>query len=283
MIAFASSLDQGGVLTKSAEDAAYMLRTMAGYDPKDSTSLSVEVPDYVTQIQKGIKGLKIGFPKEFFSTGLPNYVEQSINEARKVYEKLGAEISDIELPHLDLSLPVYYVLAPAECSANLSRYDGVKYGYRCEDPKNLEDLYSRTREEGFGAEVKRRILIGTYALSAGYYDAYYLKAQKCRRLIANDFQEAFKEVDLIMSPTAPDISFEIGTKTSDPTEMYLQDIYTIPANLTGLPGISIPCGTHNNLPIGLQLISNTLEESILLRAAHHFQLNTEWHKSWPDF
>tara|TARA_B100001013_G_scaffold19680_2_gene11055 strand:+ start:3544 stop:5001 length:1458 start_codon:yes stop_codon:yes gene_type:complete len=283
MIAFASSLDQGGVLTKSAEDAAYMLRTMAGYDPKDSTSLSVEVPDYVMQIKKGIEGLKIGFPKEFFSTGLPNYVEQTINEARKVYEKLGAEISDIELPHLDLSLPVYYVLAPAECSANLSRYDGVKYGYRCEDPKNLEDLYLRTREEGFGAEVKRRILIGTYALSAGYYDAYYLKAQKCRQLIANDFQEAFKEVDLIMSPTAPDISFEIGTKTSDPTEMYLQDIYTIPANLTGLPGISIPCGTHKNLPLGLQLISNTLEESKLLRAAHHFQLNTEWHKSWPDF
>ena len=283
MIAFASSLDQGGVLAKSAEDAAYMLKSMAGYDPQDSTSLNVEVPDYVAEIQKKIQGLRIGLPKEFFSRSFPKHVENSIKESLEVFEKLGAKILDIELPHLELALPIYYVIAPAECSANLSRYDGVKYGHRCENPKDLDDLYMRTREEGFGAEVKRRILIGTYALSAGYYDAYYLKAQKCRQLVANDFQKAFKSVDLILSPTAPDTSFEIGTKTSDPVEMYLQDIFTIPANLAGLPGISLPCGTHNNLPLGLQLVSNTLEESILLRAAHHFQLNTEWHKAWPFF
>ena len=282
MIAFASSLDQGGVLTKTAEDAAYFLKSMAGFDPKDSTSLNTEVPDYVKEIKETIEGIKIGLPKEFFSMNLPRHVEESINEALKVYQDLGAKVVDIELPNLDLSLPVYYVIAPAECSANLSRYDGVKYGHRCKDPKSLEDLYFRTREEGFGEEVKRRILIGTYALSSGYYEAYYLKAQKCRQLIANDFQQAFKSVDLILSPTAPDTSFKIGTKISDPVEMYLQDIFTIPANLAGLPGISIPCGTHNNLPLGLQLISNTLEESKLLRAAHHFQLKTEWHKTWPS-
>ena len=198
MIAFASSLDQGGVLAKSAEDAAYMLKSMAGYDPQDSTSLNVEVPDYVAEIQKKIQGLRIGLPKEFFSRSFPKHVENSIKESLEVFEKLGAKILDIELPHLELALPIYYVIAPAECSANLSRYDGVKYGHRCEDPKDLDDLYMRTREEGFGAEVKRRILIGTYALSAGYYDAYYLKAQKCRQLVANDFQKAFKSVDLIL-------------------------------------------------------------------------------------
>ena len=213
---------------------------------------------------------------------LPEYVEQSINESLKVFEKLGVKIIDVDLPHIDLSLPIYYVIAPAECSANLSRYDGVKFGYRCEDPKNLEDLYMRTREEGFGTEVKRRILIGTYALSAGYYDAYYLKAQKCRRLVANDFKETFKSVDLILSPTAPDTSFALGAKTSDPVEMYKQDIFTIPANLAGLPGISVPCGQHQGLPLGLQLVSDNLEESKILRMAHHFQLNTDWHKSWPE-
>ena len=282
MIAFASSLDQGGVLTKTAEDAAYMLKTMSGHDPKDSTSLNVEVPDFVKEIDKEIKGLRVGLPKQFFSMNMPEYVEQSINESLKVFEKLGVKIIDVDLPHIDLSLPIYYVIAPAECSANLSRYDGVKFGYRCEDPKNLEDLYMRTREEGFGTEVKRRILIGTYALSAGYYDAYYLKAQKCRRLVANDFKETFKSVDLILSPTAPDTSFALGAKTSDPVEMYKQDIFTIPANLAGLPGISVPCGQHQGLPLGLQLVSDNLEESKILRMAHHFQLNTDWHKSWPE-
>ena len=282
MIAFASSLDQGGVLTKTAEDAAYMLKTMSGHDPKDSTSLNVEVPDYIKEINQDIKGLSVGLPKELFSMNLPQHVEKSIDDALKIFEKLGIKIKEIELPHLDLSLPIYYVIAPAECSANLSRYDGVKFGYRCENPKDLEDLYMRTREEGFGPEVKRRVLIGTYALSAGYYDAYYLKALKCRRLVAGDFDKAFKSVDLILSPTAPDTSFGLGEKNSDPVEMYKQDIFTIPANLAGLPGISIPCGKHKGLPLGLQLMANSLEESKLLRMAHHYQLNTDWHKSWPS-
>ena len=282
MIAFASSLDQGGVLTKSAEDAAYMLKAMSGHDPKDSTSLNVDVPDFVEEITEDIKGLKIGLPKQFFSMDLPDYVEKSINESIKTFEKLGVQVEDVDLPHIDLSLPIYYVIAPAECSANLSRYDGVKFGYRCEDPKDLDDLYMRTREEGFGAEVKRRILIGTYALSAGYYDAYYLKAQKCRRLVADDFTKAFKSVDFILSPTAPDTSFSLGDKTSDPVEMYKQDIFTIPANLAGLPAISFPCGEHQGLPLGVQLVADNLNESKLLRMAHYFQLNTDWHKAWPE-
>ena len=282
MIAFASSLDQGGVLTKSAEDAAYMLKAMSGHDPKDSTSLNVDVPDFVEEITEDIKGLKIGLPKQFFSMDLPDYVEKSINESIKTFEKLGVQVEDVDLPHIDLSLPIYYVIAPAECSANLSRYDGVKFGYRCEDPKDLDDLYMRTREEGFGAEVKRRILIGTYALSAGYYDAYYLKAQKCRRLVADDFSKAFKSVDFILSPTAPDTSFSLGDKTSDPVEMYKQDIFTIPANLAGLPGISFPCGEHQGLPLGVQLVADNLNESKLLRMAHYFQLNTDWHETWPE-
>jgi len=282
MIAFASSLDQGGILTKSAEDASYLLKAMSGHDPKDSTSLNVDVPDFVEEISEDIKGLKIGLPKQFFSMDLPDYIEKSINESIKIFEKLGVEIKEVDLPHIDLSLPIYYVIAPAECSANLSRYDGVKFGYRCEDPKDLDDLYMRTREEGFGAEVKRRILIGTYALSAGYYDAYYLKAQKCRRLVADDFSKAFKSVDFILSPTAPDISFPIGDKTSDPVEMYKQDIFTIPANLAGLPGISFPCGEHQGLPLGVQLVADNLNESKLLRMAHYFQLNTDWHEAWPE-
>tara|TARA_B100001179_G_scaffold158896_1_gene116265 strand:+ start:1542 stop:3017 length:1476 start_codon:yes stop_codon:yes gene_type:complete len=282
MIAFASSLDQGGVLTKSAEDAALMLSCMSGHDPKDSTSLNIEVPNFFEEIQKDIKGLKIGLPKEIFSAKMPNYLEKSIEEAIIVFKELGAEIKEIELTNLELSLPVYYVLAPAECSANLSRYDGIKFGYRCKNPKSLEDLYMRTREEGFGDEVKRRILIGTYALSAGYYDDYYLQAQKCRRLVAEDFSRAFESVDLILSPTTPDIAFEIGSKSEDPVEMYKQDIFTIPANLVGLPGISIPCGMHNNLPIGLQLMSNQLQESTILRAAHYFQQLTDWHSKCPS-
>ena len=282
MIAFASSLDQGGVLTRTAEDAAILMSSMSGHDPKDSTSLNVEVPNYANEINNDISGLKIGLPTEFFEQDMPDYVRKSVDEAIKVYKDLGATIEEISFPNIDLSLPVYYVLAPAECSANLSRYDGVRYGYRCEEPKNLEDLYMRTRDEGFGSEVKRRILIGTYALSAGYYDAYYLKAQKCRRLVANDFTEAFKSVDVILSPTTPGTSFKTGEKLDDPVDMYLQDIFTIPANLAGLPGISLPCGSHNGLPLGLQLIGNSLEEGKLLSVAHNFQKVTNWHKALPE-
>ena len=281
MIAFASSLDQGGVLTRTAEDAAILMNTMSGYDPKDSTSLNVDVPDFTQEIDKPISGIKIGLPIEFFDQEMPDFVRKATNEAIDVFKELGAEINEISFPNIDLSLPVYYVLAPAECSANLSRYDGVRYGYRCEAPKDIEDLYMRTREEGFGSEVKRRILIGTYALSAGFYDAYYLKAQKCRRLIANDFQEAFNSVDVILSPTTPGTSFKAGEKTNDPIEMYLQDIFTIPANLAGLPGISFPCGSHKDLPLGLQLVGNSLQEGKLLMAAHHFQKTTNWHKKMP--
>ena len=282
MIAFASSLDQGGVIARSAEDAALVLEAMSGHDPKDSTSLNLDAPDLTANLNDSIKGMKIGLPKEFFDREIPSFVESSIEEAISVYKDLGAEIVEVSLKNINLSLPVYYIIAPAECSANLSRYDGVRYGYRCEDPENIEDLFMRTREEGFGAEVKRRILIGTYALSAGYYDAYYLKAQKCRQLVANDFTEAFKNVDVILSPTTPGTSFKAGEKTNDPIEMYLQDIFTIPANLAGLPGLSIPCGEHNGLPLGMQLVGNSLEEAKLLQFAHSFQSNTNWHKKMPN-
>ena len=282
MIAFASSLDQGGVIARSAEDAALVLEAMSGHDPKDSTSLNLDAPDLTANLNDSIKGMKIGLPKEFFDREIPSFVENSIEEAIAVYKDLGAEIVEVSLKNINLSLPVYYIIAPAECSANLSRYDGVRYGYRCEDPENIEDLFMRTREEGFGAEVKRRILIGTYALSAGYYDAYYLKAQKCRQLVANDFNEAFKNVDVILSPTTPGTSFKAGEKTNDPIEMYLQDIFTIPANLAGLPGLSIPCGEHNGLPLGMQLVGNSLEEAKLLQFAHSFQSNTNWHKKMPN-
>ncbi len=282
MIAFASSLDQGGVLAKSAEDAALILEAMSGYDPKDSTSLNSKEIDFQTSLNESIKGLNIGLPKEFFEKELPSYLQKSVQESVDVYKHLGANIIEISLPNVNLSLPIYYIIAPAECSANLSRYDGVRYGYRCKNPKDIDDLFMRTREEGFGSEVKRRILIGTYALSAGYYDAYYLKAQKCRQLVANDFAEAFKKVDVILSPTTPGTAFKSGEKTSDPVEMYLQDIFTIPANLAGLPALSIPCGEHEGLPLGLQLMGNSLQESTLLQFAQAFQLNTDWHKKLPN-
>ena len=282
MIAFASSLDQGGVLAKSAEDAALILEAMSGYDPKDSTSLNVKHIDFQTNLNESIKNLNIGLPKEFFDAELPPYLQKSIQESVDVYKHLGANIVEISLPNINLSLPIYYIIAPAECSANLSRYDGVRYGYRCKNPKDIDDLFMRTREEGFGSEVKRRILIGTYALSAGYYDAYYLKAQKCRQLVANDFAEAFKKVDVILSPTTPGTAFKSGEKTSDPVEMYLQDIFTIPANLAGLPALSIPCGEHEGLPLGLQLVGNSLQESKLLQFAQAFQSNTDWHKKLPN-
>ncbi len=282
MIAFASSLDQGGPLTKTAEDAAIMLNAMAGFDEHDSTSIDEPVPDYTKTLNDSIKGLRIGLPKEYFSEGLNSDVAKVIEDAIKEYEKMGAIITEITLPNTALSVPAYYVIAPAECSSNLARYDGVRYGYRCKDPVDLQDLYKRSRSEGFGSEVKRRIMIGTYVLSAGYYDAYYIKAQKVRNLIRNDFVEAFKNVDVILSPTSPTPAFKFGEKKSDPVSMYLSDIYTIAVNLAGLPGMSVPAGFVNNLPIGLQLIGNIFGEAKLLNVAHAYQKATDWHKQVPE-
>ena len=280
MIAFASSLDQAGPICKSAEDAALMMNVMAGIDLKDSTSADREVEDYTATLSDSVKGLRIGIPKQHFAEGLSADVEKSIREALREYEAAGAILKEIDLPNSHLSVPAYYVVAPAEASANLSRFDGVRYGHRCDNPLDLEDMYKRSRSEGFGDEVKRRILIGTYALSAGFYDAYYRKAQKIRRLIKNDFDEAFKEVDVIAGPTSPHTAFGIGAKT-DPVTMYLEDIYTIAVNLAGLPGISIPAGFSNDLPIGLHIIGPDFGESKVLNAAHQFQLFTDWHKAKP--
>lgn len=282
MIAYASSLDQGGPMTKTAEDAALILNAMAGFDEHDSTSVNEPVPDYTATLNDSIKGLRIGLPKEYFSAGLSNDVATVIQAAVKEYEKLGAVIEEITLPNTGLSVPAYYVIAPAECSSNLARYDGVRYGYRCQDPKNLEDLYKRSRSEGFGNEVKRRIMIGTYVLSAGYYDAYYIKAQRVRRLIRDDFINAFKKVDVILSPTSPTTAFKFGEKTNDPISMYLADIYTIAVNLAGLPGISIPAGFIGKQPVGMQLIGNLFGEAKILNAAHQYQQVTDWHKRTPE-
>jgi aspartyl-tRNA(Asn)/glutamyl-tRNA(Gln) amidotransferase subunit A len=281
MIAFASSLDQGGVICASAEDAAIVLRAMAGFDPRDSTSVDRPVPDYVAALGAPIAGLKIGLLKEFFDAGLDPENERRIREALALYARLGAKLQEVSLPHLPLSVPAYYVVAPAECSSNLARYDGVRFGYRCKDPRDLMDLYKRTRGEGFGAEVKRRIMTGTYVLSAGYYDAYYLKAQKVRRLIANDFERAFAQVDVLMGPTTPTAAFALGAKTSDPVTMYLNDIYTIGANLAGLPAVSVPCGFAQNLPVGLQIVGPHFGEERLLGAAHALQRDTDWHRRIP--
>lgn len=281
MIAFASSLDQAGVLTLTAEDAAMLLQAMAGFDPRDSTSVDVPVPDYVGEINNPIAGLKIGVLKEFFDKGLDEANAKLVRDALAQYEKLGAKLVEVSLPNLPLSVPTYYVVAPAECSSNLSRFDGVRFGYRCENPKDLLDLYKRSRGEGFGAEVKRRIMTGTYVLSAGYYDAYYLKAQKVRRMIADDFARAFAQVDVIMGPTSPTPAFDIGAKVDDPITMYLNDIYTIGANLAGLPAMSIPCGFMQDLPVGLQIIGPHFAESKLLNVAHAYQRETEWHKRIP--
>ena len=281
MIAFASSLDQAGPMAISAEDCAMLLNIMASYDSKDSTSIDHEKEDYTTKLNKSIKGLKIGIPKEFFGDGLDTSVQKIIENALDGYKKLGAELVEISLPNSDLSIPVYYVIAPAEASSNLSRYDGVRYGYRTKEYDDLMDMYFKTRQEGFGEEVKRRILIGTYVLSAGYYDAYYLKAQKIRRLISDDFKQAFKKCDVIMGPSAPSIAFGAGEKKEDPLAMYLQDIYTISTNLAGLPALSIPAGLVNGLPVGLQLIGNYFGEGSLLNIAHQFQQNTDWHLRTP--
>jgi aspartyl-tRNA(Asn)/glutamyl-tRNA(Gln) amidotransferase subunit A len=282
MIAFASSLDQGGPMAQTAEDCALMLNVMAGFDEKDSTSLEKDVPDHSAGLDRSIEGLRIGLPKEYFDEALDEDVRAVIQSALDQYRELGAELVEIELPNTALSVPVYYVVAPAECSANLSRFDGVRYGYRCEDPKDLYDLYTRSRGEGFGAEVKRRIMVGTYVLSAGYYDAYYLKAQQLRHLISDDFKAAFNNVDVIMGPTSPWPAFNIGEKAEDPVSMYLSDIYTIAVNLAGLPGMSVPAGFVDGKPIGLQIIGNYFEESRLLNAAHQYQQQTDWHRQIPE-
>lgn len=278
MIAFASSLDQAGPLTQTAEDAALMLTAMCGYDAKDSTSIQIEPEEFTRSLQDPIEGLKIGLPKEFFGDGLDAEIASRVEAAIKVYESLGASVQEVSLPNAELALASYYVIAPAEASSNLSRFDGVRYGYRAAEFSDLHDMYKRTRTEGFGAEVKRRIMIGAYALSSGYYDAYYAKAQKVRRLIANDFSELFKEVDVLMGPTTPTPAFRHGSRTADPVAMYLNDIYTIPVNLAGLPAASIQCGlTSAGLPVGLHLITPYLQEAKLLNIAHRLQMETDWH------
>ena len=282
MIAFASSLDQGGPMTRSAEDAAFMLEAMSGFDERDSTSIERPVDPYAKTLNDDIKGLKIGIPKEFFADGLDADVGACVQAAIDEYQKMGATIVEVGLPNAMLAMPAYYVVAPAECSSNLSRYDGVRFGYRCDSPVNLEDLYKRSRSEGFGAEVKRRILIGTYVLSAGYYDAYYLKAQKLRQLISQDFSRVLDQVDVIMSPTTPTTAFPIGSKTDDPVSMYLSDIYTIGVNLAGLPGISLPAGFAQGKPVGLQIIGDYFREGLLLNMAHQYQQVTDWHQQIPE-
>jgi aspartyl-tRNA(Asn)/glutamyl-tRNA(Gln) amidotransferase subunit A len=287
MIAFASSLDQGGPMARTAEDLGLMLNVMVGFDARDSTSLQRAPEDYTSgltqQRTKPLAGLRIGLPKEFFAAGAAPDVIKAVEGAVAEYRKLGCDIVDVSLPNMALSVPVYYVLAPAEASSNLSRFDGVRYGYRAKEYGNLTDMYEKTRAEGFGAEVKRRILIGAYVLSHGYYDAYYIRAQKLRRLIAQDFVEAFKHCDVIMGPTSPSTAFKIGEKAGDPVQMYLSDIYTIAVNLAGLPGLSIPCGFDSGgLPVGLQIIGNYFSEAHMLNVAHQYQLATDWHTRAPE-
>lgn len=287
MIAFASSLDQAGPICKSAEDAALMMNVMAGPDLRDSTCVETPAPDYMATLNDSLKGLRIGVPKQHLAKGLGAEVEAALQEALKVFESLGATVKEVDLPNNHLSVSAYYVIAPAEASANLSRFDGVRYGYRCANPANLEDMYKRSRSEGFGNEVKRRIMVGTYALSAGYYDAYYIKAQQIRRLIKQDFDKAFQEVDIIIGPTTPHTAFKVGEKSDDPVTMYLEDIYTIGVNLAGLPGISIPAGgakspNGKSLPIGIQLVGNDFAEARVLNIAHQFQQHTNWHLQRPE-
>ncbi|MGR8979778.1 MAG: Asp-tRNA(Asn)/Glu-tRNA(Gln) amidotransferase subunit GatA [Gammaproteobacteria bacterium] len=281
MIAYASSLDQGGPMTRSAEDAAILLQAMAGFDEKDSTSVGLHVPDYRAALNTPVEGLKIGLPKEFLGDGLNGEVASVIDTAINEYRKLGAQIQELSMPNLKLAIPAYYVIASAECSSNLSRFDGVRFGYRCRNPADLTDLYTRSRGEAFGKEVKRRILMGTYALSAGYYDAYYLKAQKVRRLISEDFKNALARVDVLMGPVAPSPAFALGEKMGNPVEMYLSDIYTIAVNLAGLPAMSVPAGFAGGKPVGLQIIGNYFAEDRLLNIAHRYQQVTDWHLKSP--
>lgn len=281
MIAYASSLDQGGPMTRTAEDAALMLNVMAGFDPKDSTSMEQQDTDYTADLDQPLQGLRIGLPKEYFVDDLNPAMAAEVQNAIRQFEAMGATVKEVSLPNTQLAIPAYYIIAPAEASSNLSRFDGVRYGYRCENPVDLEDLYKRSRGEGFGTEVKRRIMVGTYALSEGFYDAYYKKAQQLRRLIKDDFAQALSEVDVIMGPTTPEPAFRIGEKTNDPVAMYMEDIFTISLNLAGLPGISIPCGQTNGLPVGLQIIGNYFSEKRLLNIAHQFQQATDWHQQSP--
>ena len=281
MIAFASSLDQAGVLARTAEDCAFVLQAMAGFDPMDSTSVDQPVPDYAAALAAPIKGLRIGLPKEYFAEGLEPATRDCVMAAVKKFQELGATVTEISLPNSPLSVPTYYVVAPAEASSNLARFDGVRYGHRADGVKTLEELYKRSRGEGFGAEVQRRIMIGTYVLSHGYYDAYYLKAQKVRRLICDDFRRAFEKVDVVLGPTAQAPAFKLGDKTSDPVAMYLNDIYTIAANLAGIPAMSLPGGFVDGLPVGVQLMGNYFDESRLLNVAHQYQLATGWHRQAP--
>jgi len=287
MIAFASSLDQGGPMAKTAEDCGLLLNAMAGFDAKDSTSIERDKEDFARDLGKGLQGLKIGVPREYFGAGLATDVEQAVRAALKEYEKLGATLVDISLPKTELSIPVYYVIAPAEASSNLSRFDGVRYGHRAKDYKDLSDMYKKTRSEGFGEEVKRRILVGAYVLSHGYYDAYYLQAQRIRRLIAQDFQNAFQKCDVIMGPVSPTVAWDLGDKADDPVANYLADIFTLSTSLAGLPGMSIPCGfgqgeKNAKRPVGLQIIGNYFNEAKLLNVAHQYQLATDWHLRKPE-
>jgi aspartyl-tRNA(Asn)/glutamyl-tRNA(Gln) amidotransferase subunit A len=282
MIAFASSLDQGGPMARSAEDLAFALNLMCGFDPRDSTSVQHPAEDYTASLQQPLTGMRIGLPKEYFTHELDPTILELIEQAKTVLSDAGAEFIEINLAHTHYSIPVYYVVAPAEASSNLARYDGVRYGYRCADPKNLEDLYKRSRGEGFGEEVKRRIMMGTYVLSAGFFDAYYLKAQKVRHLIRDEFNAAFNQVDVILAPTTPTTAFRIGEKADDPVSMYLSDIYTVPANLAGLPGLSLPIGFKDGLPVGLQLLGPHFSEARLLQVAQQYQNRTDWHQRQPE-
>lgn len=281
MIAYASSLDQGGPMARNAADAAALLEAMTGFDERDSTSLERPKETYSDQLNQSIEGLKVGLPSEYFSEGLDDGVRQVIDASIKELEAAGATFKEIHLPNNPLAVPVYYIIAPAECSSNLSRLDGVRYGHRCENPEDLVDMYKRSRGEAFGEEVKRRIMVGTYALSAGYYDAYYLKAQQLRRIISDDFKAAFNDVDVILGPTSPTTAFNIGEKVDDPVTMYLSDIYTIAVNLAGLPALSMPAGFSNNRPVGVQLIGNYFSEGRLLNIAHQYQQRTDWHTQTP--
>jgi aspartyl-tRNA(Asn)/glutamyl-tRNA(Gln) amidotransferase subunit A len=281
MIAFASSLDQGGPMARTAADLALLLAAMAGFDPLDSTSAQREPEDYAARLDDSIEGLRIGLPRQFFDTRLDSAIGDAVHGALAELEKAGAVLKEIDLPNSSLAVPVYYVVAPAEASSNLSRYDGVRFGYRCDDPEDLLDMYCRTRGEGFGTEVKRRIMVGTYVLSAGYYDAYYLRAQKVRRLIRDEFSEALKQVDVIAGPTSPTAAFRLGERVDDPVSMYLSDIYTVPVNLAGLPSASIPVGSLEGLPVGMQIIGNYFQEGRILNTAHQYQQRTEWHLSTP--
>jgi len=281
MIAYASSLDQGGPLARTAEDCALLLQAMAGFDAKDSTCVDQPLDDYLAALSQPLNGLRIGLPKEYFGAGLDPRIADKVMAVVETLKKLGASVKDISLPNMQHAIPAYYVIAPAEASSNLSRFDGVRFGYRCENPVNLEDLYKRSRGEGFGAEVKRRIMVGTYALSAGYYDAYYLKAQKIRRLIKNDFVAAFNDVDVILGPTTPNLAWKLGEKNNDPVAQYLEDIYTITANLAGIPGLSMPAGFVDGLPVGVQLLAPYFQEGRLLNVAHQYQQVTDWHQQTP--